>query len=82
MKQTYFFALCIGIVGALQACTSAPTDQRATAVIETSSAERPEVSTGSNIVRRDKNAQANGVKQLDKDSIEIRRGPNNTGAGN
>lgn len=79
MKQTYLFALCIGTI---QACTSAPTDQRATAAVDTSSAERPEVSTGSNIVRRDKNAQVNGVRQLDKDSIEIRRGPNNTGSGN
>ena len=82
MKQTFLAALSISAICSLAACTSAPTDPRAAVAIDTSSAERPEVSTGSNIVRRAKSAHANGVKQMDKDSIEIRRGPTNTGSGN
>lgn len=81
MKKALLAILGCGVICALPACTSALTDPRASASLDTSSAERPEVATGSNIVRRDKNAQASVVKQLDKDSIEIRRAPTNIGSG-
>ncbi|MCV2354166.1 hypothetical protein LNV09_08300 [Paucibacter sp. B2R-40] len=67
-------------VSLLPACSSVESvDSKPS--FNTSLEDRPEVATGSNLVRRDKNAMSSNVRQADKDGLEIRRAPVNTGGG-
>lgn len=81
MKAQSLCRLVLGplFLASLQACSTPAVDG---AAASNRAADQQDVSTGSNIVRRERPAGANGVKQLDKDSIDLKTMlPTRSGAG-